>query len=97
MFQLSPFFTVVDQNSAAFGEKIKSLIFWVKTKRNIGIMPGHRHNAGSLKQKNKAHGSTHSSKRSLKRAQGGKVNAQPGPANVGGVVSGTTINGMHTG
>jgi len=59
-------------------------------------MPGHRHNAGALKQKNKAHGGSggHSSKRSLKRAQGGKVNAQT-------VVStgtrGTTINGMNSG
>ncbi len=37
----------------------------------------HQHKAGSLKQKNKRHGGSgnHSSKRALKRAQGGKVNA----------------------
>jgi hypothetical protein len=58
-------------------------------------MPGHRHNAGSLKQKNKAHGSGHSSKRSLKRAQGGKVNAVA-PTSTGNPAS-TTINGMNTG
>lgn len=38
---------------------------------------GHQHRSGSLKQKNKAHNASHASKRSLKRAQGGKVNAQP--------------------
>ena len=45
----------------------------------------HQHKAGSLKQKNKRHGGSgnHSSKRALKRAQGGKVNASSGKVGSG--------------
>lgn len=52
----------------------------------------HSHKAGSLKQKNKAHGGHggHSSKRSMKRLQGGKVNA-PGP-NAKGSASGQSLS-----
>ena len=39
-------------------------------------MPGHHHRSGALKQSNKKHKRSKASKRSLARAQGGKVNAQ---------------------
>jgi len=67
-------------------------------------MPGgHSHRAGALKQKNKTHTGSggHASKRSLKRAQGGKVNAPekkphglkrgPGAATVSALAEGSKL------
>jgi hypothetical protein len=47
-------------------------------------MPAHQHKSGSLKQTNKKHGGVHASKRSLKQAQGGKVNASAVKSSGGG-------------